>query len=161
MVLTHREHWATLKCTNSVQTLRLCPGKSGLLLLDALGTAYDNYRLLSLVVEVKGVGPTTSSDTIAWALDYSVRDVPASRTQILAKVPSLVQPAYRSGVVMASSQRLMRQTLYNTNTADKSDDSDACLFVAIGNSNSQLELWEVYASYKVKLVNPSPKALNG
>lgn len=159
MILSHREHWATLKCQNTVGVLRLCPGKSGLLLLDALGTAYDNYRLLSLVVEVKGVGPTTSTDTLAWALDYSVRNKPTSRAAILAKVPSLVQPAYRSGVVMASSARLMRQTLYNTNTDTAQDDSDACLFTYIGNSTSEAELWEVYASYRVKLVNPSP-ALN-
>lgn len=160
MVISHREHWATITASTDVKCLRVCPGRSNLPLFDNLGRSYDNYRLESLVVEVKGVGPTTATVNLAWALDYRVRDTPATRAEILGKVPSLVQPAWRDGGVRASASRLMRQRLYNTNAPAISDDSDACLFTYVASANTGEAYWEVFANYSLRLLNPSPQGLN-
>lgn len=155
VVISQKEHWATLTSATTVSTLRMCPGRSGLPLLDALGKVYDNYRLRSVVIEVKGVGPTTATPNIAWALDYKVDGSPNTRSEILGKVPSFVQAAWQSTMVRANSRRMMRQHLYNTNSSQAADDTDAFLFVYAGSESGGI-YWEVYCSYEVELLNPSP-----
>lgn len=155
IVISQKEHWATITANTTPGSLRMCPGKSGLPLLDALGKVYDNYRLRSVLVEVKGVGPTTADSNLAWALDYKVDAAPTSRSEILGKVPSFVQAAWQHAVVKAGSRRMMRQHLYNTNGTTSSDDTDAFLFTYVASTSGQ-QYWEVYCSYEVELLNPSP-----
>lgn len=155
IVISQKEHWATITSSTTVQSLRMCPGKSGLPLLDALGKVYDNYRLRSVHIEVKGVGPTTAEANLAWALDYKVDAAPTSRAEILGKVPSFVQAAWQTAVVRAGSRRMMRQHLYNTNGTTQSDDTDAFLFTYVG-TQANGAYWEVYCSYEIELLNPSP-----
>lgn len=164
LTLKNREYWTTITAQAPgsstpvpVLTLEFSPGSSGMMVLDALGKVYDNYRCTLAKVVFVGMGATTSSATLVSSIDYEPGNSPSTEGQILQMVPSISLPAYRTGELIANRQSMMRRNWFVSNAVKASE--DGCVFKLSyqgAGTASDLPKWRVYCEYHVEFRNPCP-----
>ncbi len=158
--LQQREFWGTKEAQDIkvAKTLRFCPGRSGMLVLDGLGSVYDNYVVHSAVVEIVGVGPTTSKAVANVCLDFEPSGTPSTVSNILKTSPSATVAAYRTAQLVPNKVSLMRRNMYVSNTAAAGEDTDAFLLIMMSTGSAPTDdpTFNVFCRYSVTFYHPAP-----
>jgi hypothetical protein len=137
-----------------------------MLVLDSLATAYDNYIVHNAVVQVQGMGPTTSNSTVVCCLDFEPGTPPSSVEGISKHIPHLCLPGYRSGTLRATKRSLMRRNMYLTGkvaepTVPEQNEQHIAFQLAYGVNMHAGDsfVWRVYCSYSITFLHPAPNEL--
>lgn len=156
----HREYWSTISGKTPTPatptTLRFNPGKSGMYMLDRMGTAFNDYVVTQVVVEVVGIGATSGTSVLKWCLDFKPDKTPPDAVTIMQHVPSFSQAGWQSMSTTQSRPRLMRRAMYATNVDTAGEDSDAFLLVALPSGTTDSPTWDIYCTWRAVFYHPGP-----
>jgi len=152
----NKEYWGLLTVADpaAITTLGFAPGKSGMTVLDGLGSVYDNYRVHRARVYLVGTSPTTSTTVVNSCIDYEPAVVAKTQDLVLRTVPNVTVPGYRNAVLTANKTSMMRRNWFVSNVSGYTEDSTAFLLVSwVAGAKGESML--VYCDYDVEFRNPS------
>lgn len=132
------------------------PGNTGMLVLDAVAKAYDNYIVRRIRLNIRGRGPTTSSSSTFACVDFDPAKGASTRDQILQIQPSVSLAAYQAHSINLSGRSIMRRNMFVTNGSSAENATAFLLTYSTILAASDTSVWEVWVQYDVEFLHPAP-----
>nr|UZT54501.1 MAG: capsid protein [clictilig virus 3] len=140
----------------TIQSKPFDPGNTGMLVLDAVAKAYDNYIVRRIRLNIRGRGPTTSSASTFACVDFDPVKTATTRDQILQIQPSVSLAAYQAHSINLTGRSIMRRNMFVTNGSTA---ENATAFLVTYSSilpAQDTSVWEVWVQYDVEFLHPAP-----
>jgi hypothetical protein len=110
---------------------KFTPGKSGCLVLDKLGSIYDNYRITSAVAKFKSAVATVNNGSLAMGIDYNPATQVSTAAQVEALTGSQKDNVYKDITVEVSAHKAQKQKWFSTASADADPYQKTAFTVAV------------------------------
>jgi hypothetical protein len=145
----NREFWGTLtvKDLAAKTSLKFSPGTSGMIVLDAVGSVYVNFKVHSARVTIIGTAPNTSKSVAYLCFVYVSGREPATQVGVCTTKPNVTVPGHGEGTLNVD-----KKSVQNVNWVTPT--ATAFLLTAWLQGDKDDE-WQVHCEYDVEFKNPA------
>lgn len=126
-------------------------------MLNKYAEIFDRYRIESLRLTYHPSVGTTTGGTIALGADWDPRSVPKSLSGVLACVPKVVGPCWKSMVMSLPASQLMSRKLlytYRKDEADRPIEDSSGVAVVLAHNLQNVAPGYVVADYSIYFEGP-------
>lgn len=115
LCLTQEESWGPVN-TGSPQVRKFAPGNSGLPMLDNVASLYDQYKIVSCLLEYRTVTGTTTSGELVSGVDYNPETTDTSYESIVLLSDKMMGPLYQDMQTRVSVDKSMKNMSWRYTT---------------------------------------------